>query len=133
MTTAVDLVEMPLPAAMKAIRAGLPTRMFEHLAAVLALSADELALKLGVSPRTLRDQKKKQGVLSRDNSEKLMRVARLQHLARKLFTSDKAVAQWMTTPAPALDGQAPLDLLDTELGAREVEAVLQGLAYGNVL
>jgi len=37
---------------------GLPTGAFDGVAKVLFLTADELAAKLGVSPRTLRDQRK---------------------------------------------------------------------------
>ena len=58
---------------------------------------------------------------------------RVHNLARKVFTTDSAVAQWLESSAPALNGQRPLDLLDTDIGSREVEALLQGIAYGNVM
>jgi uncharacterized protein (DUF2384 family) len=32
-----------------------------------------------------------------------------------------------------LGGHAPIDLLDTDVGAQEVEALLNGIAYGNVM
>lgn len=119
--------------AIKAIRSGLPATDFDRVAAAMSLTMEELAGILGVSPRTVRDQRTKHLPLSRENSEKLVRVARIQKLARTIFSSDAAVAQWLAAPAPALDGQRPFDLLDTELGAREVESVLQGIAYGNVM
>ena len=65
--------------------------------------------------------------------EKIVRLARVQRLARHLFTTDEAASQWLASSAPALDGMVPLDLLDTDTGAREVEAVLHGIAYGNVM
>ena len=133
-TDADTLADMPPMAAVKAIRAGLPARAFEFFADALSLSTDELARKLGAAPRTIRQQKKVQsGLLSAENSARLMRVAYVHRRARRIFTSDEAAARWLTTPAPALDGQRPLDLLDTDIGAREVEAVLQGIAFGNVL
>ncbi len=132
-TTAFQVAEMPLPKAVTAIRTGLPAGAFEGVARVLSLSVDELAAKLGISPRTVRDQRKKAGRLSRDNTEKLVRIARIQRQARKIFTTDDAVSQWLASPAPALDGVAPIDMLDTDVGAREVEAVLNGIAYGNVM
>jgi putative toxin-antitoxin system antitoxin component (TIGR02293 family) len=132
-TTAFQVAEMPLSKAVKIIRAGLPAGAFVGVAKVLALTSDELAAKLGISIRTVRDQQKKAARLSRENTEKLVRIARIQRQARKLFTSDEAVSQWLASPAPALDGVAPINLLDTDLGSREVEAVLNGVAYGNVL
>lgn len=124
---------MPATKALKIIRHGLAASAFEDVAEVLSLSEDQLAIKLGVSPRTLRDQRKRTGRLSRENSEKLVRTARVHHLARRIFSNDVAVARWLALPAPALGGVAPLDILDTEIGAREVESVLQGMAYGNVM
>jgi putative toxin-antitoxin system antitoxin component (TIGR02293 family) len=103
------------------------------VAKVLFLTGDELAVKLGISPRTVRYQRKKLGRLSRENTEKLVRIARIQHQARKIFSTDEAVSQWLTSPAPALEGLKPIDLLDTDLGAREIESVLTGIAYGNVM
>lgn len=61
------------------------------------------------------------------------RRKRVAKLARKLFSSDAAVAQWLSTPAPALGGRRPEELLKTEAGAAEVEGVLEGISHGNVL
>lgn len=61
------------------------------------------------------------------------RFARIHALARQIFSTDDAVAQWLRAPAPALAGQTPLALINTDAGAREVEAVLQGIAAGNVM
>jgi putative toxin-antitoxin system antitoxin component (TIGR02293 family) len=58
-------------------------------------------------------------------------VARVRNLGRVLFTIDEAVSKWMSKPESALGDMAPLDLLDTDLGAREVENLLRALAYGH--
>lgn len=118
---------------MPIIRAGLPASGFYTVAHALGMSGEILAGKLNVPVRTLRHQKKKDALLSPANTEKLVRVARIQQLARSVFSTDQAVAQWLNTPAPALEGLAPIDLVDTDIGGREVEAVLQGIAYGNVM
>lgn len=132
-TTAFQVIEMSTAQAVGAIRSGLPVGDFDRVAKILSLTTDVLATKLGISPRTVRDQRKKVGRLSMENSEKLVRIARIQRLARTLFTTDVAVSQWLSSPAPALDGLLPLDLLDTDTGAREVEATLHGIAHGNVM
>jgi len=133
MPTAFEVAKMPTSRAVEVIRAGLPARAFVGVADVLYLTVDELAGKLGVSPRTIRDQRKKLARLSSENTEKLVRIARIQHQARKIFSTNEAVSGWLRSPAPALEGSLPIDLLDTDLGAREVEAVLNGIAYGNVM
>ncbi len=69
--------------------------------------------------------------LSSETSEKLLRVARVRNLGRVLFTTDEAVSEWLSKPESALGDMAPLDLLDTDLGAREVENLLRALAYGH--
>jgi putative toxin-antitoxin system antitoxin component (TIGR02293 family) len=65
--------------------------------------------------------------------KKAVRLARIQRRARKIFTTDNAVSLWLSSPAPALNGRVPIDMLDTDKGTREVEAVLNGIAYGNVM
>lgn len=60
-----------------------------------------------------------------------LRVARVRNLGRVLFTTDEAVSEWLSKPESALGDMAPLDLLDAELGAREVENLLRALAYGH--
>jgi putative toxin-antitoxin system antitoxin component (TIGR02293 family) len=133
MPTAFEVAEMPANRAVKVIRAGLPARAFVGVADVLRITVDELAGKLGVSARTIRDQRKKLSRLSSENTGKLVRIARIQNQARKIFSTNEAVSEWLSSPAPALEGALPLNLVDTDVGAREVEAVLNGIAYGNVM
>jgi putative toxin-antitoxin system antitoxin component (TIGR02293 family) len=117
-TTAFEVAEMPAAYAVKAIRAGLPARAFVGVADALNLTVD---------------QRKKLARLSSENTEKLVRIVRVQQQARKVFSTDEAASDWLTSPAPALEGAKPIDLLDTDLGAREVEGILNGIAYGNVM
>ncbi len=70
---------------------------------------------------------------SPENSGKLVRIARIQTLARAIFSTDAAVAEWLSAPAPALNGIKPVELVDTDTGAREIEAILHGIEYGNVM
>lgn len=132
-TTAFQVAAMRPVSAVELIRAGLPAGAFEVTARALLLSVDELAAKLGISPRTIRDQRKRKVRLSSENTEKLVRIARIQRLGRSIFSTDGAVAEWLRAPAPALNGIKPIDLVDTDTGAREIEAVLHGMAYGNVM
>jgi putative toxin-antitoxin system antitoxin component (TIGR02293 family) len=86
-----------------------------------------------VSPRSIRYQYKKCGRLSIENTEKLVRIARVLQKALKIFSTNNAVSAWLVSPAPALGGTKPIDLLDIDIGARKVESILGGIAYGNVM
>jgi hypothetical protein len=59
-----------------------------------------------------------------------LRAARVHNLGRAVFTTDAAVSEWLSKPDQSLGNMAPLDLLDTDFGAREVENLLRALAYG---
>lgn len=124
---------MPAAQAVPVLRRGLAPRSVDDVAKSYGMTTEQFAAKAGIAIRTLRHRRAKGQMLSTEHSEKVLRAARIQRLAKRIFTTDVAVAAWMQTPAPALDGALPIDLLDTEIGARLVEDVLGGIAYGNVL
>jgi putative toxin-antitoxin system antitoxin component (TIGR02293 family) len=63
-------------------------------------------------------------------SDRLYRVAStLSQVVEVLGSIDKAHV-WLKSPNRALGSEMPLDLLDTEIGARQVEEVLLRLNYG---
>jgi putative toxin-antitoxin system antitoxin component (TIGR02293 family) len=125
------LAEKPLLEVLTQVRSGLPAAMFEQVATTLGLSTSTLATKLGIARRTVTRKRGNGAPLSSEASEKLLRVARVRNLGRVLFTTDEAVSEWMSKPESTLGDMAPLDLLDTDLGAREVENLLRALAYGH--
>jgi putative toxin-antitoxin system antitoxin component (TIGR02293 family) len=47
-----------------------------------------------------------------------------------MIGEEEKAGEWLRTPNRALGGERPLDLLDTDVGAREVEDVLGRIAYG---
>jgi putative toxin-antitoxin system antitoxin component (TIGR02293 family) len=130
MQSAFVLAEKPLEEVLPKIRRGLPAAMFGQVASALGLSTTVLADKLGIARRTPTRKLGSGEPLSAEISEKILRVARVRNLARVLFTSDEAISQWMSKPDAALGNMTPIDLLDTELGAREVEHLLRALAHG---
>ena len=125
------LAEKPPLEVLALLRGGLPAAMFEQVASALGLSTSLLAEKLGIARRTVTRRQGSGTPLSPETSEKLLRVARVRNLGRTLFTSDEAVSEWLFKLDASLGDMAPLDLLDTDLGAREVENLLRGLVYGH--
>jgi putative toxin-antitoxin system antitoxin component (TIGR02293 family) len=112
------------------IERGLPIQAIESLALGLGMAMPELAAHLAIPARTLA-RRKTAGRLSPEESERVVRVARLLEKALVLFDWDGAEArQWLRLPKKALAGQSPLDYARTEIGAREVENLLGRIEHG---
>ncbi len=106
------------------IRAGLPFSEFDALRDLMELSGEELAERVGISRSTLA-RRKITGRLDKDQSDKVVRFARIFATAKMTFDDDQAAAlRWLKAPQRALEYSTPLDFSDTEAGAREVERLL---------
>jgi putative toxin-antitoxin system antitoxin component (TIGR02293 family) len=113
-----------------AIRHGLPYRALEEFAASSGLPIPEISSLLTIPERTLA-RRKAAGKLSFDESERLLRLARIFEKAAGLFGGSSVEAtQWLRLPKKALGGETPLDYSATELGAREVENLIGRIEYG---
>lgn len=111
------------------VREGLPMSEFESLCGLLGLSEGRLAGLLGLSRATLH-RRKKAGSLDRVESDRLVRYARLFSRAADALGGEEGARSWLAAPARAFGGETPLDFADTEVGAREVEALLGRLQHG---
>ena len=114
-----------------AIREGFPQTVVEEVMHAAGLTLKELATSLDLSPRSLQ-RRRGEGRLARYESDRLYRLARIVALAKHYLGDDETARRWLRRPNRALGGGAPLELIDTELGARAVENVLGRIAYGGV-
>ena len=105
------------------IREGIPAMAVEPILSAVRLSQAELAEALGIPERTLA-RRKREGILNSEESSKLLRLARVISRASQVFADPAAAVNWLKSPNAALSGNAPLSLLDTDIGA---EAVLDSL------
>jgi putative toxin-antitoxin system antitoxin component (TIGR02293 family) len=115
----------------EAIRKGFPHAVVEELMRASGLTLKELASALDLSPRSLQ-RRRRTGRLARYESDRLYRLARIVALAEEFLGDHEKAVRWLKRPNRALDGVAPVDALDTELGARQVENVLGRIAYGGI-
>jgi len=113
-----------------AIREGFSHEALNALTST-GLSLQEVASSLDLSLRSLQ-RRKSQGRLARYESDRLYRLARLVSLAANFLGDRKVAIDWLKRPNHALGGVAPLAIIDTELGARQVENVLGRIGYGGV-
>jgi putative toxin-antitoxin system antitoxin component (TIGR02293 family) len=63
-------------------------------------------------------------------SDRLMRLVRLVAAADETFGDPQKALIWLGRENRALDGQTPLSLADTDLGARSVETLLGRIGHG---
>ncbi len=112
----------------RAIRNGLPAHAFDALQSALGLPAAALAEALKMAPRTL-SRRRASGVLAPDESDRLLRVARLAEMATAALGDSEAAAAWMTHPHALLEGETPLQRADTAPGAREIEDMLYAIEF----
>ena len=114
-----------------AIRGGFPQSVVEEVMRAAGISRKELATILDLSPRSLQ-RRRREGRLARFESDRLYRLARIVALAKQYIGDVEMARRWLKRPNRALGGKIPLEILDTELGARAVEDVLGRIAYGGV-
>jgi putative toxin-antitoxin system antitoxin component (TIGR02293 family) len=112
------------------VRRGLTYGAFERLQRNTALPARTLAELAEIPARTLA-RRREEGRLDPDESDRLLRVARVFGRALELFEGDPTAARrWLSAPQPALGGMIPLELAKTDVGAREVEQLVGRLEHG---
>jgi len=68
--------------------------------------------------------------LAADESDRLYRFSRVLAHAEKVLGTRANATQWLHRPNRALNGIPPLTLLDTDIGATEVDDVLGRLEHG---
>jgi len=112
-----------------AVRRGLPFSTLETLSRQLELSPQQCSEVLAIPARTVA-RRKESNQLNPQESDRLYRVARAASQAVEVLGSLDKARLWLKTPSRALSCERPLDLLDTEIGARQVEEVLLRLNYG---
>ena len=112
------------------IRKGLPSGSLIVLGEKLDLKNAALSETLGIPQRTLTRRLSRHSRLTVAESDRTVRLARVYATAVEMIGNAGKAAGWLRTPNRALGGQVPIDQLDTDLGAREVENILGRIAYG---
>ncbi len=112
------------------VEEGLSFGELERLRENMGFSREEMAELVQIRPRTL-DRRKKEGRLHPEESDRLLRAARVFGRAIALFEGDvEGALRWLSTPQRALGGAVPLEMARTEIGAGEVEGSIGRLEHG---
>jgi len=92
--------------------------------------SDQEIDRLIIPPRTRRHRAEKNQPLSLDESDRTVRLVRIQTIAEEAFDDKEKAGRWLRQPLAELDGEAPLDVAQTEAGARVIETILGKIAWG---
>lgn len=113
----------------KVVNAGLPS------AALTRLIDEGYAVELRMigSETTMRRRIQEKQTLTVEESERLVRIARVTSMAEELFGNKSAAVAWLNAPSNYVSSDetiSPLELATTDPGARMVEAMIARTAHG---
>ena len=113
------------------IARGLPLGSVERVHSIVAPGYRGFSA-LVVSKQTLVRRRKKGEALSRAESERLARIARVWSMARGVYKDDELTRTFLSRPHQLLEGRVPLEVaIENEYGAEAVIEVLGRLKYGS--
>ena len=116
--------------AVAVVRRGLPFSTLDEVADTVGVGRLALAGVIGLSPTTLA-RRRKAGTLTPDESDRLLRVARLVAMTHEMMQDDASAARrWLGDAHELLEGESPLARASTEAGGREVEQLIGRLRDG---
>lgn len=112
----------------EAVIGGLPKRSVSHLAKAVASDPKEQRTVIHrIVPEAT--YKRRRDRLSPAESERTERVARIAAMAFEIWGQEDGRA-FLASPHPMLADETPLEAAATDLGAREVEAILRAIEFG---
>ena len=110
------------------VEKGLPTDTIAHLKEK-GLTFTEVA-EIVISPRTLKHRKARGEQLSQEETDRVVRIARIITLAEHVFGNRDKALIWLRDPDERINNRAPLSMLHTESGGRLVENMLWQIDEG---
>lgn len=115
---------------LKALQAGLPSTTLNRFKRAAGLADQDVAELLHIGGRTLTRVRASKRRLPADLSDRLYAVASAYAQAERVFGDRKSAIGWLNEPQFALAGRPPRELLSTELGRRQVAALLDRIEHG---
>jgi putative toxin-antitoxin system antitoxin component (TIGR02293 family) len=111
-----------------AVRERLPLVALKGLAQA-GLTEQEIE-RFVIPQRTRRHRSEKKQPLTIEESDRAVRLLRVQTVAEETFGDKEKANAWLRRPLAELRREAPLDMAQTEAGARVIETILAKIAWG---
>ncbi|AZO69275.1 DUF2384 domain-containing protein [Mesorhizobium sp. M6A.T.Ce.TU.002.03.1.1] len=110
------------------VRRRLPLAALRGLS--LAGLSDQEIEKFVIPQRTRRHRAEKDQPLTVDESDRAVRLVRIQSFAEETFGDAEKANTWLRRGLAELGGETPLTIAQTEAGARVIETILGKIAWG---
>ncbi len=110
------------------IISGVAARRVQHLIDRGVLGAKQVYRV--IPERTFGRRLAKGEPLKPAEADAIGRLIRVTEEAEKTFGDSDSAHKWLTYPNPALRDRIPIEMAETDAGAREVETILTRIAYG---
>ena len=110
------------------VRRRLPLATLKDLS-LAGLSEQEIG-RFVIPQRTRRHRAEKNEPLTVDESDRAVRLARIQSLAEETFGDPAKANRWLRKELAELSGETPLTVAQTEAGTRVIETILGKIAWG---
>ncbi|GAB3925288.1 type II RES/Xre toxin-antitoxin system antitoxin [Larkinella terrae] len=110
-------------------RSGIAHAEVRELATLMELTIRELATLLSMNERTMA-RRLVSGSLNKVESERLLLLKALTAHGFRVFEDQGKFNRWLRRPLEILEGQSPLQLLDTATGFQVVDQILGRIEYG---
>jgi len=107
----------------------IPLKALVHLQRSGAFSDAEIQHFI-IPARTRRHRQERKERLTVEESDRLVRLARIQALAEDVFDEPTKANTWLREELGELNGSPPLELAQTEAGARVIEQILARIDWG---
>jgi putative toxin-antitoxin system antitoxin component (TIGR02293 family) len=111
-----------------AVRNRLPLVALKGLARA-GLTEQEIE-RFVIPQRTRRHRAEKKQRLTIEESDRAVRLLRIQTVAEDVFGSKDKAATWLRRPLAELRSETPLAVAETEAGARVIETILTKIDWG---
>jgi putative toxin-antitoxin system antitoxin component (TIGR02293 family) len=110
------------------VEAGLPT---DNLAVLRqkGLTFSEIS-EIVISPRTLKHRKSRGEPLSHEETDRMVRVARIVSQAENVFGDHAKALLWLRASDDRIGDRTPLSMLQSEAGGRLIESMLWQIDEG---
>ena len=92
--------------------------------------SDQEISQFVIPERTQRHRAAKRQPLTVEESDRAVRLARIQSMAEDVFADAEKANRWLREKLGILDGNAPLEVAQTESGVRVVEQILAKIDWG---
>lgn len=112
-----------------ALRVGLEADVVDRVRSHFGLRTSEVLRCLGLTPSMYARKKSHGARLGLPQSDRAYRLVKVGIEAEVVFVDEEVAHDWLRSYIPAL-GTRPIDLLDTQPGVEQVEAVLGRIEHG---